>query len=349
MKKNYLVHAVIFGLSVSYVASAQIHGGAKPDRSQPTPAKFDRSKLGTLGTPDVEDIEYPDDEPHEEREIELGKMLFFETRLSKNQNQSCATCHNPELGFSDGLANGIGTAGDTLHRNSPHIYNLAWGTTFFWDGRSSTLEDQALGPLVSDVEMQMTPVDALDRLKAIPFYNKEFKAIYDDGLTFENIGRAMAAFERTFISDDSAFDKFVAGNDDALSPSATRGLNLFVGKANCVSCHDGVNFTDDSFHNIGIANGDLGRYEFDKQPQFKGAFKTPGLRNIIFSAPYMHDGSLGTLEEVIEHYNKGAVGIADVSPLIKPLGLTAQEKADLVAFMAALTDPVIIERPTLPK
>lgn len=303
--------------------------------------------ISTLGTPDVDDIEYPDDEPHSEAEIELGKKLFFDTRLSKNNNQSCATCHNPELGFSDGIAKGIGSGGDILGRNAPHIYNLAWGATFFWDGRASTLEEQALGPIVSGVEMQMTPEKAVAALAKVPAYVKEFKDVYGE-LSFENVGRALAAFERTFISDDSAFDKYIAGNKAAMSPSAIRGLELFVGKANCIACHDGVNFTDDSFHNIGIDNGDLGRYELDQQKELKGAFKTPGLRNIVFSAPYMHDGSLGSLQEVIEHYNTGAVGIADVSPLIKPLKLNEQEKADLVAFMGALTDPVIIERPELP-
>ena len=267
--------------------------------------------------------------------------------LSKNNNQSCATCHNPELGFSDGVASGIGSGGDILGRNAPHIYNLAWASSMFWDGRATTLEEQALGPIVSSAEMKMTPELALGRLNEIPEYVNRFKNVYGE-LTFENVGKALAAFERTFISDNSAFDQYIAGNKQAMSPSALRGLSVFVGKGNCVACHDGVNFTDDSFHNIGIDNGDVGRYALDPKPSFKGAFKTPGLRNIVFSAPYMHDGSLGSLEQVVEHYNTGAVGIADVSPLIKPLKLNVQEKADLVAFMAALTDPVIIERPKLP-
>lgn len=304
--------------------------------------------LGNLGTPDVDDIEYPDDEPHSPREIELGKTLYFDTRLSKNKNQSCATCHNPELGLSDGLAKGIGSSGDIMGRNAPHVYNLAWGSTFFWDGRASTLEEQALGPIVSDVEMQMSAEDVLERLQAVPFYKQEFAEIYGE-LNFENLGRAIAAFERTLISDNSPFDQYIAGNKSALSPSAERGLALFVGKGNCVKCHDGENFTDDSFHNIGINSGDPGRFVIDPQPELKGAFKTPGLRNILFSAPYMHDGSLASLEQVVEHYNGGAASVANVSPLIEPLQLTPQEKADLVAFMAALSDPVVIERPVLPE
>lgn len=305
--------------------------------------------LKGLGTPDVDDIEYPDDEPHSKAEIQLGKQLFFDTRLSKNNNQSCATCHNPELGFSDGLDKGIGTSGTILGRNAPHIYNLAWGVSFFWDGRAATLEEQALGPIMSEAEMQMTPEITLSRLEKISDYTKAFSTIYEDGLTFENVGRAIAAFERTIISDNSAFDQYIAGNSTAMSPSAIRGLNLFVGKGNCIACHDGPNFTDESFHNIGLADGDLGRYEISKDKSQLGAFKTPGLRNIIFSAPYMHDGSLGTLQEVVEHYNQGAPNVPNVSKLIKPLNLSKQEVADLVAFMAALTDPVVIERPTLPK
>jgi len=306
-----------------------------------------RIDIGTLGTPDLDDIEYPEDEPHTDREIELGRKLFFETRLSKHNAQSCATCHNPDLGFSDGIANGIGSGGDILTRNAPHIYNLAWGSLFFWDGRAATLEEQALGPLVSDKEMQMTPSDALQRLSDIPYYKKEFTEIYGE-ISFENVGKALAAFERTFISDDSPFDQYIAGQDSAMSPSAIRGLDIFVKKGNCIACHDGVNFTDDSFHNIGIDNGDVGRYAIDGLELSKGAFKTPGLRNIIFSAPYMHDGSLESLEAVVEHYNNGAPNVANLSSLIKPLGLTAQEKADLIAFMAALTDPVEIQRPELP-
>ncbi|MCF2859552.1 hypothetical protein L1286_18885 [Pseudoalteromonas sp. SMS1] len=307
----------------------------------------DMPVFGNLSTPDVDDIEYIDEDEPSDREVQLGKMLFFDNRLSKHQNQSCATCHNPELGFSDGLAKGIGSGGDILGRNAPHLYNLAWSGIFFWDGRAGSLQEQALGPLVSDVEMQMTPKDVLQRLKKIPFYKKEFESLYGE-MTFENVGKAIAAFEMTIVSDDSAFDKYLAGQTEAMSMSAVRGLQLFVGKARCVKCHDGANFTDDSFHNIGIQSGDAGRYAIDKNNELKGAFKTPGLRNIIMSAPYMHDGSLGSLEAVIDHYDKGAVNVKNVSPLIVPLNLNPQEKADLIAFMAALTDPVVIERPILP-
>jgi cytochrome c peroxidase len=314
--------------------------------STPALAELD---LKNLGTPDIDDIEYPDDEPHSEAEVSLGKQLFFDTRLSKNNNQSCASCHNPELGLSDGLDKGIGTSGTILGRNAPHIYNLAWGVTFFWDGRAASLEEQALGPIMSEAEMQMTPEITLKRLEKISDYTKAFTSIYEDGLTFENVGRAIAAFERTIIADNTAFDQYLAGNSEAMSPAAVRGLSLFVGKGNCVACHDGANFTDESFHNIGLADGDEGRYAISKDKTQMGAFKTPGLRNILFSAPYMHDGSLGTLQAVVEHYNQGAPNVPNVSKLIKPLNLSKQEVSDLVAFMAALSDPIVIKRPTLPK
>lgn len=305
-------------------------------------------ELRNLGTPDVDDIEYPDEEAHSEKEVNLGKVLFFDTRLSKHNNQSCASCHNPELGLSDGLANGFGSDGTQLDRNAPHLFNLAWGVSFFWDGRSSTLEDQALGPIQSSVEMQMSAEGVIERLAKIPFYKTTFTEVYDDGLTFDNVGKAIAAYERTLISDNSAFDQYLAGNKTAMSPAAIRGLKLFVGKANCVDCHDGPNFTDESFHNIGVDSSDPGRFAVTDDPTQKGAFKTPGLRNILFSAPYMHNGSIGTLEEVVEHYNKGAPDKKNVSKLIKPLNLNKQEKAELLAFMAALSDPIVIDRPTLP-
>lgn len=300
-----------------------------------------------LGTPDVDDIEYPDDDAPSLQEVELGKTLFFDTRLSVNNKQSCATCHNPDLGFGDGVAAGSGTMGGSLGRNTPHIYNLAWSSIFMWDGRKASLEDQALGPIEAPGEMNMPLNILLPRLNAVPYYQEEFKAVYGSStITKETLSKALAAFERTIISDNSAFDKYIAGNKNAMSPEAIRGLALFETKANCISCHDGVNFTDDSFHNIGIKGTDLGRDAIMSSPGMKGAFKTPGLRNAILTAPYMHDGSLDSLEDVIRFYNKGGDEVEGRSKLIKPLGLTELEVQELVAFLGALTDPVIIERPT---
>lgn len=304
-----------------------------------------------LGTPDRDDIEYPDDEEPSLEEIELGKVLFFDTRLSSNEKQSCASCHNPDLGFGDGLASSLGTMGGAIHRNTPHIYNLAWSSTFFWDGRSSTLEEQALGPIAAAGEMNLPLDEVVPRLEKVEFYRSEFKKVYgDEGITLSNVASAIASFERSIISDNSPYDKYVAGDSSAMSPSAIRGLALFEGKANCTSCHDGANFTDDSFHNIGVSATakDMGRAAIDPTSGLKGAFKTPGLRNVLLTAPYMHDGSEPTLEAVIRYYNDGGKHKEHLSKLIKPLKLTEHEIVDLVAFMGALTDPVIVERPKVP-
>jgi cytochrome c peroxidase len=303
----------------------------------------------TLGTPDRDDIEYPDDEAPSKQEVELGKILFFDNRLSINDQQSCATCHNPDLGFGDAVAAGSGTMGGSLGRNTPHIYNLAWGSIFMWDGRKPSLESQALGPIEAAGEMNMPLNVLLPKLNAVPFYQQQFEAVYGSSIvTKENLGKALAAFERTIISDNSAFDKYIAGNKNAMSPAAVRGLALFETKANCVKCHDGVNFTDDSFHNIGIKGNDQGRDVIVSSPGMKGAFKTPGLRNTLLTSPYMHDGSLASLEEVIRFYNRGGDDEQGRSKLIEPLKLNELEIQQLVAFLGALTDPVVIERPSIP-
>lgn len=303
----------------------------------------------SLTTPDVDDIEYPDDEAPSKAEVELGKILFFDPRLSSNQKQSCASCHNPDLGFSDGIKTSIGTMGTAVSRNAPHLYNLAWASTLFWDGRASSLEEQALGPIQAAGEMNL-PLDVLiPRLNKVPFYKQQFEDIYGEtAITAENIGKAIAAFERTIISDNSAFDQYIAGNRLAISPAALRGMKLFEGKANCTGCHDGANFTDDSFHNIGVDSEDIGRAGIVKSAELQKAFKTPGLRNIVYSAPYMHDGSEGSLEDVIRFYNRGGDNKNAVDKLIKPLNLNEIEIADLVAFLGALTDPVIVNRPIIP-
>mgnify|MGYP005984867629 CR=1 FL=1 len=307
------------------------------------------SAESNLGTPDRDDIEYPDDDAPSQQEVELGKILFFDTRLSINNKQSCATCHNPDLGFGDGVAAGSGTMGGPLGRNTPHIYNLAWSSIFMWDGRKASLESQALGPIEAPGEMNMPLDTLLPKLNAVPFYQQQFKAIYGSStITRENLGKAIAAFERTIISDNSAFDKYIAGDKDAMSAAAIRGLALFETKANCVKCHDGANFTDDSFHNIGIKGSDVGRDAIMQSPGMKGAFKTPGLRNTLLTSPYMHDGSLASLEEVIRFYNKGGDNAQGRSKLIEPLQLTEIEIQELVAFLGALTDPVVIERPSIP-
>ena len=305
-----------------------------------------------LGVPDRDYIEYPDDEEHTEEEIHLGKVLFFDPRLSLNEKQSCATCHNPDLGFSDGLAFGLGTMGAKVGRNAPHIYNLAWNISFFWDGRAATLEEQALGPIEAGGEMNMPLPKLIERLKKIKGYRELFdKAYGKDSINKENIGKAIAAFERTIIVDDTPFDRYMKGDKNAMSPDAINGKKLFETKARCILCHDGPNFTDNSFHNIGVLGDDIGRGKFmpKNDRSLDGAFKTPGLRNIIFSAPYMHDGSEGTLEDVVRFYNRGGNDVKNKSKLMIPLNLTEKEIFDIVAFLGCLTQPISIKKPELPK
>lgn len=307
--------------------------------------------LEPLGVPDRDDIEYPDEEEPSKEEVILGKTLFFDTRLSINDKQSCASCHNPELGFSDGLAFSLGTMGKKVGRNTPQIYNLAWNVTFFWDGRAATLEEQALGPIEAGGEMNMPLETLIPKLKKVKGYQKLFTAAYGkDSINKENIGKAIAAFERTIIVDNTPFDRYMKGDKNAISPDAINGLALFQGKARCIQCHDGPNFTDNSFHNIGVKGDDIGRGKFMKNDRtLDGAFKTPGLRNIIYSAPYMHDGSEATLEDVVRFYNKGGDDVKNKSKLIVPLGLTEKEIMDVVAFLGTLNQPLVIKRPEIPK
>jgi cytochrome c peroxidase len=300
-----------------------------------------------LSSPDPTSIDYPDGSPPSAEEVDLGKTLFFDPRLSSNQTISCASCHNPDLGFSDGLATSLGSHGNHLARNAPHLYNLAWSKALFWDGRATTLEEQALGPITAVGEMGMKIEDLIVRLDTVPYYHAAFAKVYPDGnLIAGNIARAIASFERTIISVNSPFDRYRKGDHAAMSPEAVRGMDLFKGKANCIACHSGPNFTDDSFHNLGMHGTDPGRAKIMPGTPF-GAFKTPGLRNVLLTAPYMHDGSIPSLAEVVNFYDRG--GDAPGSdPLIKPLKLDDGERRDLVAFLGALTDPVRIERPKIP-
>ena len=277
-----------------------------------------------------------------------GVSAIIDKRLSKNQNMSCGTCHNPNLGFSDGVANGLGTDGNILGRNSPHIYNIAWGLTFTWDGRAGNLDKQALAPIKSKKVMGLKHETMIKRLNKVGEYKKRFKKVYNSKITPELVSKALAAFERSIITNDSPFDKYMAGNKSAMNPAAIRGWALFKGKANCITCHEGANFSDEGFHNVGIGDNDLGRGKIVKDKTLNGAFKTPRLRNVLLTPPYMHDGSIGTLEEVVEFYNRGGNKAKNKSKIMKKLNLTKQEVYDIVSFLSALTDPVEIELPKIP-
>lgn len=299
----------------------------------------------------------PEDNPITTEKIDLGKLLYFDPRLSKDGTISCASCHNPYHGFTDPHRTSAGVGGALGGRNSPTVINRLFSKEQFWDGRAEDLEDQAHGPLVNPVEMAMPSHDhVVKNCSRIRGYRPYFERAYGSKeVTMKKIAQAIASYERTVLSGNSPFDRYTAGDKDALSASAVRGMELFNGKANCRVCHTGFNFTDESYHNLGVGmdkpKPDLGRYEITKDENDKGAFKTPTLRNIALTAPYMHDGSEATLRQVVEFYNRGGIKNQWLSAEIKPLGLGEREITDLVAFLEALSGEVTNADPpaSLPK
>ena len=277
--------------------------------------------------------------------VDLGQRLFFDPRLSSSGWISCATCHNPGQGWSDGLPTLIGHGMKVGHRNTPTVLNSAFYPLLMWDGRFGSLEEQALGPIAAAGEMNMNLDEMVARVRSIPGYAPLFTAAYPGkGINSMTVAKAIASYERTIVSTGTApFDDWVRGDESAVSESAKRGYELFVGKANCQACHSGWSFSDGGFHNIGLATEagkepDVGRYAVRKLPSMKGAFKTPTLRDVALSAPYMRDGRYATLREVVEHYNRGGDTQENLSPEMRPLGLTSKEIDDLVEFMNTLTD-----------
>ena len=287
--------------------------------------------------------------------IKLGEQLYFDGRLSQNGAISCAFCHTPGLGFADPKQVSIGVGGKKGGRQAPTVYNTAFNPVQFWDGRAGSLEEQAIGPIINPVEMAESHENVVSKLSKIKGYVNQFQKVFGAGVSMQGIAEAIAAYERTIISTNSAFDKYVLGDKAAMSKEAQRGMDLFKGKARCILCHNGPNFTDNQFHNLGVPQvgpmkEDLGRYYVTRRPEDTGAFKTPTLRSIIETAPYMHDGAFRTLEEVVDFLNQGGGKNSHLSPLIKPLGLGAQEKSDLLAFLKALTgEEIPFEFPKLPE
>jgi cytochrome c peroxidase len=280
----------------------------------------------------------PPGNPQTPPKIALGKALFFDKQLSGDRSISCATCHAPEKGFSDGKPRAIGFNGKELPRHSPTVLNAAYNSFQFWDGRAASLEEQARGPISSAAEMNMADESELiRRLQADPRYQGKFLQIFGEGPSLNNVAKAIAAYERTLVTRNSRFDQYARGNKKALTHQEKVGLSLFVGKARCSQCHSGPNFTDNKFYNLGVAEAsDAGRYEITKLPDDLGAFKTPGLRDVTRHAPYMHDGSLATLEAVIDYYDRGGDDAKNKSKLLLKLDLTQEEKHALLAFMMTL-------------
>jgi cytochrome c peroxidase len=300
------------------------------------------------------DIPFPDDNKYTDAKYELGKMLFFDPRLSRSQVTSCATCHNPSFSWSDALPKGVGDHHNELGRRDPSLLNLAWDEKFFWDGRADSLEQQALGPIASEVEMNLPHDVMVVRLKGITGYAPYFAGAFPgekDPVTKDNVAKAIATFERKIVSGDAPFDKWVRGEETAMDESAKRGFVLFNTKGNCAACHSSWRFSDSSFHDIGVGDDDIGRGKLvPGDPLMMHAFKTVGLRNIAERGPYMHNGSVSTLEAVIDHYNDRFAQRESLSPAIQKLNLTVGEKKDLVAFLKALSSKdESVTLPVLPR
>ncbi|MFD2581220.1 cytochrome-c peroxidase [Pedobacter vanadiisoli] len=276
----------------------------------------------------------------------LGEKLFFDPILSKDKSISCASCHKPEFAFADTSSVSIGVGGARGTRNSPSVTNLSGRPNLFWDGRAASLEDQALQPIINPVEMNLPIAEAIDRLQKDKEYAALFQKIFNAPPTQKNLLLAIASFERTLETANSPYDRYINGDDKAISENAKRGRLLFIGKANCNNCHSGEDFTADRFKGIGLFNGedlkDQGRFDVTGNPEHKGHFKIPGLRNVGITAPYMHNGMFKTLKEVIQYYNNPDAVIKngknrDLS-LNKPLGLSETEINDIEAFLLSLTD-----------
>ena len=283
-------------------------------------------------------IESPLANPLTAEKVALGKQLFFDKNLSADRSLSCASCHDPERGWSNGQPVAAGVNGTLGTRNVPTIFNVALNRVQFWDGRVTSLERQALGPILNPIEMAMPSAEAvLQRIHQNDAYTRMFSAAVRDGVTINNVARSLAAFERTILTGDAPYDRFEAGDEQAMSDSAKRGWQIFQQKGKCIKCHKPPNFTDISYHNIGVGfNGkqpDAGRYAVTKLKSNFGSFKSPTLRQLTKTAPYMHDGSMATIEEVVDYYDKGGNPNPQLSSEMKPLQLTKEEKRDLVQFL----------------
>lgn len=284
----------------------------------------------------------PEDNPLTAAKVSLGRRLFFDPVLSRDRSRACASCHLPDRAFGDTLPVARGIDGRRGIRNAPPLVNRAWERTFFWDGRVASLEEQALHPVRSPRELDL-PLEALARrLRDDPSYVDAFGAAFpgeEDAVGPRGVARALASFVRTLQAGDAPFDRYRAGDPDALPLRARRGRRLFFGGAGCARCHSGPTFADGRFHNTGVSWGspDLGRHRVTGREEDRGRFRTATLRELVRTAPYMHDGSLATLEDVVAFYDGGGTPNPFLSPRIRPLDLSARDRADLVAFLRALS------------
>lgn len=289
-------------------------------------------------------IDYPEDNQPTVSRVELGRKLFFDPILSKDSTISCASCHIPEFAFADTVAISKGVNGPSGNRNSYSLLNVAYQKALFMEGGVPNLELQALAPLGESSEQQILISEAAKRLRKNKFYQDLAFAAYDREIDPYVITRAIASYERTLVSGSSRYDAYMAGDQSALSDKEKAGMDLFNGKANCSSCHTGFLFTNQEFENIGLYEGysDVGRMRLTNDSSDFGKFKVPSIRNVSKTAPYMHNGSIETLEEVIEHFNSGGIQQRNLSNKMSPLGLNSEEKDNLLHFLKALEDTIII-------
>lgn len=298
-------------------------------------------------------VPYPKGNPYSRGKEGLGRALFFDPILSGARVRSCATCHNPGLSWGDGEQCAIGENQARLPLRSPTLLNIAWIPKLGWDGHFRDLESVAMGPITGPTNMNLPEAELIERLSAIPGYVSAFDAAFGKGdVTREKIEQALATFERTIVSADAPFDRWVRGDEMAISAAAKRGFALFNGKANCALCHNGWAFTDAAFHDIGVAkDDDLGRGRlFPSSVKLQHAFKTPTLRDVARRGPYMHDGSVASLADVIDHYDRGGIDRPSRDNGIRPLNLQSREKVDLMAFLNSLSGtPKPYPLPILPR
>lgn len=317
-------------------------GWGQADQKAPPITQINAQVLGPQPLGPLPPVMHPPGNPPSSAKIQLGKELYFDPRLSADGTISCATCHNPALGWSDKGPTSEGIKGQLGGRRAPPVSNAAYSPLQFWDGRSPSLEDQAKGPIQNPIEMGNTHEAMIQTVSTIGAYEARFKAVFGEvPITVQQVADAIACFERTVVTTDSRFDRYARGDHGSLSKLEKEGLEIFNGKGHCTACHWGPYFSDGRFHNLGVApkdpkNPDVGRFAVTKDPRDMGAFKTPTVRDASKRAPYLHDGSEKTLESLIDFYDRGGGRDPNLDPLMVPLGLSKHEKAALVAFIKAL-------------
>ena len=359
-KKEIIILVIVVAAIVAAISSIQTATREK-QKAASAPSKPVGAVVEIKAPLGLPPVPVPAENPPTAETIALGKRLYYDTALSVDNTVSCASCHDPARGFADPRQFSVGVNQKLGGRNSPPVANAAYFEAQFWDGRAPTLEAQAEGPVQNPVEMAHTLKGVEERLSTDSTYPEAFRRAFGEGpITYQKVEKAIATFERTVLLANSPFDRWYFGKDKkALSPAAQRGFEVFrrADKANCATCHtlaeNHALFTDNKFHNIGIGvkdgvPADLGRYEVTKNDADRGSFKTPSLRNIALTAPYMHDGSLKDLKQVIDYYIGGANSNPHLDKNIKVLDyLSGQERADLLAFLQSLTGEVPKE--TLPE